>query len=450
MTSPLIADAAAAKIRAELAVRLSHGHDAILREIPDLYRKIIGEALLAENGQLGQGAKLRAAQRALNRIADLGVVDIVDQSGRRWSMQSYVEMAGRTAALRAMLAAQTDVYRAQGIRFVYVTRVAGQCALCRPWEGRVLALDNAAVPAKIGGRTVRRTLADAVEAGCFHPNCRHQIRPWIPGRTNIPPPTPDPEAYEAQQHMRALERHVRHWRRRQAAAATPDARRLAADKIREWQQAIRDHAAATGTRRIRGRERIDRALPSPLPRHGSDTLHADRVEAEYRRNPGPQLTAVERAAVDTYIGIGRYTAINNALRAGEPPLPGDAGVVQALDNVIRRWTTPEPLTVYRAWGDYSPPRYEVGDVEVEDAYMSTALTEAGTGDFRGSGPYLVIDVPAGTHGVVVNGATRNAIFAKQRELLLPRGTRLVITSDGIEDGHRVIRATALPPRGGVK
>src|SRR3954470_10094593 len=92
-----VRDRAAELVRQELAVRLSHGHDAILRSTADLYRKIIGEALAADPAT-GKAGQTRAAQRALDRIAHLGVVDFVDQAGRRWTMQSYVEMAVRTAA----------------------------------------------------------------------------------------------------------------------------------------------------------------------------------------------------------------------------------------------------------------------------------------------------------------------------------------------------------------
>lgn len=269
MSAPLgraVRDEARRRLEAELAVRLTHSRDAILRQVPDLYRKIVGEALAAEQGDLGKAAQMRAAQRALDRVARTGVVDFRDQSGRRWTMQAYVEMAVRTGALRAMVDAQKATYRQRGIRFVYITNVAGQCELCRPWESRVVALDPDDAPTVVAGVTVVATLDDAIAAGLMHPNCRHRARQWIPGRTVIPAPTPDAVAYEAQQRLRYLERQVRYWKRRSGAAITPNAGEYTAAKVAEWQAAIRQHVAATGTRRLYGREQTSRALPSPPPR----------------------------------------------------------------------------------------------------------------------------------------------------------------------------------------
>jgi hypothetical protein len=176
VTSPAVRDEVARLIRAELDVRLTASHDAVLRRVPDLYRKIIGEAFLTENGDTGKAAQLRIAQRALDRIARIGVVDFVDQSGRRWQMQSYVEMAVRTAALRARTDAQMQVYRDRSISLVYVSNVAGQCGLCRPFESKALALDEVPTPDVVedgDGQDVEivGTVADAIAAGLMHPNC---------------------------------------------------------------------------------------------------------------------------------------------------------------------------------------------------------------------------------------------------------------------------------------
>jgi hypothetical protein len=264
VTAPrAVRDRAAELVRQELAVRLSHGHDAILRSTADLYRKIIGEALAADPAT-GKAGQTRAAQRALDRIAHLGVVDFVDQAGRRWTMQSYVEMAVRTAALRARTKAHLDVLRSQGIGLVYVTNHAGQCPLCRPWESQVLAIDEA-TGEDAGGQRVDHTVADAIAAGLMHPNCKHGLKPWRPG-TIVPEATPDPEGYAAEQELRRLERGVRQWKAREAAALTPDAAAKARAKVEVWQDGIRRHVDATGVGRVRGREQTDRALAAPATR----------------------------------------------------------------------------------------------------------------------------------------------------------------------------------------
>lgn len=309
-----VRDAAREQLRRELAVRLTASHDAVLRRVPDLYRRIIGEALLAEDGQTGKAAQLRTAQRALDRIARIGVVDFTDTSGRRWNMQSYVEMAVRSAALRAMITAQMRVYRDRGISLVRVSDHAGGCPLCAPFEGRLLAIDampTEPVTDRSGSRVeVVATVAEAIAAGLHHPNCRHRTAPFIPGVTVMPPPQPhDPTEYADQQRLRALERQVRAWRRREAAAITPEARETARRKVTDWQGAIREHVAATDVRRLRDREQISRPLTSPTPRRRVDQAIADvdraardaaesrRLEVEQRaREEAERQAAAERAA----------------------------------------------------------------------------------------------------------------------------------------------------------
>ena len=119
---------------------------------------------------------------------------------------------------------------------------------CRPWEGKVLSISGAD----------RRypTVKEATSAGLLHANCRHRLTAYIEGVTRPETNTADPEGDRARQEQRRLERGVRQWKRREAAAIDPEAERMAKAKAREWQARLRDHVEANDLKRRPERERI--------------------------------------------------------------------------------------------------------------------------------------------------------------------------------------------------
>lgn len=232
-------------IAAELEQRLGAARARIFRSVDDIYRRVIVETTpLATAGTI---TRREAAQRALNRLASRGVTGFVDASGRRWEAASYVEMASRQATKEAAIQGHTDRLVAQGHNLVIISDVPQECEKCRPWEGKVLAL-------KPDGQ--HKTLDEARDAGLFHPNCRHSLSRYQPGRTRSFGETADPEGDKARQKLRYLERQVRAAKRQEAAALDDDARKLARTKVRTYQAKIRDHVATTSAKRQPHRERI--------------------------------------------------------------------------------------------------------------------------------------------------------------------------------------------------
>ncbi|TAK89304.1 MAG: phage capsid protein [Burkholderiaceae bacterium] len=237
-------------------------HSAILPQAMSLYRQAIAGATARHI--TGAASRRQAAQAAWARLSDKGVTGFTDVRGHRWRLHTYVEMATRTAALRAALTGQVDEFTAHGVRLVSVDDVAGECEMCRPWERKILALTGSAgtvteVHARDGRPVtveVAATLTDAMAAGLFHPNCRHTMREYRPGVSRLAAAKPDPEGDAARQRQRYLERGIRAWREREAAALTDAARRVAAAKVRAWDTALGEHTAAHDLQRIRYREQI--------------------------------------------------------------------------------------------------------------------------------------------------------------------------------------------------
>jgi hypothetical protein len=248
--TPATSTAAVEALVAETVTQTFYTHGQILREFIDVYRDVITQTSVVDV-TTGTMTRRQAAQRALDRFATRGITGFTDRSGRRWQLESYVEMATRTGAGHAHVAGSLDTYVANGRDLVIVSDAPQECRLCRPWEGKVLSIT--------GNTPGYRTVAAARSAGLHHPNCRHRLSVYVPGLTRPMSHTADPEGDQARQEQRRLERGIRAWKRRQAAALDGPASQAAAGKVIEWQQRLREHIAEHDLKRLPYRERIGRA-----------------------------------------------------------------------------------------------------------------------------------------------------------------------------------------------
>jgi len=234
----------------------------IVRAAEDAYRDAVTRAV---SGTLtGATTRLQDAQVALDDLARRGVTGFVDTKGRRWAAQTYIEMATRTTTAQASVQGHLDRLEQAGLPLVIVSDSSRECETCRPWEGKVLSrgpvaslmrnvVTGAMEPVKVDG-----TVAEATAAGLFHPNCTHNLSAYLPGATKRGA-TGSPKGYAEKVEQRRLERKVREWKRLEAVALTPEAKRQAAAKVKQWQGAVKDHTAATGLPRKRNRESLTAA-----------------------------------------------------------------------------------------------------------------------------------------------------------------------------------------------
>jgi hypothetical protein len=265
------------RLAASLAADTRPVYARITRVVVDVYRSITSRA--SASTLLGGLTRRQASQRALDQFANRGISGFVDSAGRSWDMASYAEMAVRSVTARAAIEGHVDALAEFGVGLVIVSDAPLECPLCAPWEGETLTLSGQSGPHTIQaehatetvGRLRRRprvipvhvagSLVEARAAGLFHPNCRHSLAAYIPGVTTRPPDHPTPgTTYEDTQRQREIERHIRRWKRREAAAMDDAARRIAGAKVREWQKAMREHVAAhEHLRRKPAREQIGAA-----------------------------------------------------------------------------------------------------------------------------------------------------------------------------------------------
>lgn len=247
---------AVGRLRQELDARFDAMHSAILRDVDDQYRAVIGKAVSLQS--TGVITTREAVRTALNDFADRGIAGFTDRAGRRWQMDSYAEMAVRTGMMNAAVQGYTDDAVANGEHLVIVSDHQDTCPLCAEWERRILALDDAGarMPESEG------LLADAETAGLFHPNCLHSVTVYVPGLTDRSSgksrqgytPSMDAQGYRDRQRQRYMERQVRRYKRRQAVATTPEDERLAKAYVDKWQRRLREHTGSTGLPRQYYRE----------------------------------------------------------------------------------------------------------------------------------------------------------------------------------------------------
>ncbi|MFF5642075.1 phage minor capsid protein [[Kitasatospora] papulosa] len=290
--------------------RITDTHRSILRTVVDRFRAVVAQ--VAAMPLLGTATRRQATQDAMRQWADEGITAFVDRAGRRWKLTSYAEMAVRTGVARAATDAHMRTLEAAGVELVIVSSSPRECPLCRPWETRVLTIggpdgartvevehateDGHLVPVRVAG-----SLDEARRAGLQHPNCRHSVSAYTPGITRTETAEPDPDGYEAGQRQREIERAIRKYKNRAAAATTPEARRAANAKTRQWQSAMRDHLAAhPDLRRLRAREQPGASnLPPAQRRAPDDVMQAARIRSGDTTTPremtDEQLSAAMRS-----------------------------------------------------------------------------------------------------------------------------------------------------------
>lgn len=256
--------AAVESLAASLVRDVGNRSANILRDTLDAYRSVIASAGMRVLA-VGQ-TRREAAQAAWQGLVDRGITSFTDSGGRRWQLSSYVEMATRTVTQRAAVQGQTDRLSSLGVRLGIVSDAVQECSRCRPWERRVLRLDDGPIgqievehatrDGELVTVEVAGTIAQARADGLWHPNCRHSLSAYLPGVTRRPTgPTEDPDGDIARRRQRELERRIRRQRARAEGALTPEARTAANRQLRAAQADLREHLAQhPSLKRLRYRE----------------------------------------------------------------------------------------------------------------------------------------------------------------------------------------------------
>lgn len=250
----------------------------VLRDVEDIYRRVT--QVVATRGVMTGEALQARLQGALNTFADRGITAFVDKAGRRWGIDTYAEMALRTATNRAQNDGRRAQFQAHGVDLIRVSAHRACAPQCLPFQGKVLSISGPAGPRTLtmpdSNQTyfvdVVATRDQAIAEGYRHPNCRHTETAYMPGSKEPTPVKTNEAEYRAEQRQRQIERNIRHWKKREAVATTPEDRARAHRYVKSWQTQQRAHLKQhTFLARRYDREQIRQAngpgTPTPpLPR----------------------------------------------------------------------------------------------------------------------------------------------------------------------------------------
>lgn len=231
----------------ETAASMASMKNGVLRSVNDVFRKIT--RTVSTRGIMSGETMKDRLQAALNEYAAKGLTAYTDAAGRQWKIDSYAEMALRTATNRAQNQGRTEQFKTYGIGLVRTSQHMGCSDLCLPYQGKILSIDGRTgtvteVDPATGNNvtvTITATMDDAIANGYHHPNCRHTDTAYIPGTPDPAPVETDEEAAAAEQAQRYNERQIRAWKRREAVAITPQDKSRASAKVRQWQAQQREH-----------------------------------------------------------------------------------------------------------------------------------------------------------------------------------------------------------------
>ena len=150
--------------------RISDVNTTAGRTVQDIYDQLQLNTVLS--GAFAGTETITQVQRKMERLAaDGGVTAFVDKSGRAWSMATYTEMLARTTTMQVYNKAKEIEFREHGEDLVIISSHPKACELCVPWQGKVLSLS--------GKNKDYPSMQEAVNAGLFHPNCRHTYSLWL-------------------------------------------------------------------------------------------------------------------------------------------------------------------------------------------------------------------------------------------------------------------------------
>jgi len=302
------------------------------RDVDDIYRAI-QEAARDEREDTGATAK-NAVQEALNAFAERGITEFRDRAGRRWELPEYADMFVRTNIQRAGLRATVETMDRYGWDMCFVNSHTGCCPKCDQWQGVIMSLR--------GMTPGLPTVQQAMDEGLFHPNCAHQLQVYLPGISEPGQgvsegydPEKSAELYRRKQRQRYFERQIRHWKKQQAAALTPERERECQARVRLWQQRARENAGGANVRRYDregGRVRLSEAAKRMRPVR----LEASRTDAMSRGYAiGQWPAAVKTISGSEFRDLRAFAKENNVRLHGFERFNGDIELVKEFISETR-------------------------------------------------------------------------------------------------------------------
>lgn len=216
----------------ETTAPIKRGEMTTLRSIDDVYRQTIFKAQVA--AQSGAMTTYKAVDIATKQFLEKGIQNIKYKNGTNVNIQSYSELAIRTAKKRAFLAGEGEIRQEWGISLVQVSSYGACSPICLNWQGKIYVDDVWSAGKNDGKHTL---LSTAISAGLYHPNCRHTHSTFFEDinesskeldKTNIQ------ENYRLEQLQRYHERQIRKYKRLEEGSLDDSNKLFYTRKKEEW------------------------------------------------------------------------------------------------------------------------------------------------------------------------------------------------------------------------
>lgn len=401
---------------------------AVLRMADNQYRKAIFNAQVYANS--GAGTYEKAVDMATKDMLSRGLNCIVYANGARHTLADYADMAIRTASKRAYLQGEGEKRQEWGIATVIMVKRGNPCPKCLPFVGKVLIDDVWSGGKRSDGSYP--LMSKAISAGLYHPRCKDSHTTYFPGISTADDTWTKEELEVVEQTNRQEDKRL------YAARQAEKFERLAKYSLDEENQGWYQEKAQTwkgkfkGVRFMTGGMKQEDYANSKRPLGTFQAIPRERAVNILRRESEEwisSLTRDERRALRKYTYNSGdkaphrfFEKLNAMLRGDLPESPELKNYADTISRALRKSHMNHDVICYRNM-DVNPYKdFEVGDLFVEDQFVSTSVVKSAALNK----PYqVVLYVPKGARCAYIESLSK---YPKQRELLLDKGCRYRVLS----------------------
>ena len=313
-----------------------------------------------------------------------------------------------------------------GITTVIMAKRGNPCPKCLPFVGKVLVDDVWSGGHSDGydPETGKQypTISHAIECGLYHPNCKDSHTTYFPGISTADDKWTAKELraigvkYEAEQRQQYAKRQEEKYERLAEYSLDEENQKRYGIKAREWKRA----RFKTGDKN--SREYVDTKKPLANFRAIPQNQVVNRLRKEYSAWK-QSLDDFELKAVKKYTynsnesGRDKFYMRLNAMLRGD--IPRDDRILRyanGISSAIKKGVIPCDVICYRNMDTNPYSNLAVGDIFVEEQFVSTSVVESRALQKKCK---LVIYVPKGSKAAYIESVSK---FPTQREVLIDKGS----------------------------
>ena len=391
---------------------------AVLRMANDQYRKVIFNAQVYAN--TGAGTYEKAVDMATKDFLSAGL-NCVEYSNRaRHTLADYADMAIRTACKRAYLQGEGVKRQEWGIHTVIVNKRGNPCPKCLPFCGKVLIDDVWSGGSRKDGSYP--LMSTAVAHGLYHPRCKDSHTTYFPGISTADD-TWTKEELEAigqntkeEARQQYAERQEKRFERLARYSLDPENQKRYAQKEKIWKHARFRTEDADSRKYAEDKRPLANFMAIP------QNQVVNRLRKEYSTWK-QSLDDFELKAVKKYTynsnESGRdkfYMRLNAMLRGDRTGEERVLRYANGISSAIKKGAIPCDVICYRNMDTNPYSNLDVGDIFVEEQFVSTSVVESRALQKKFK---LIIYVPKGSKAAYIESVSK---FPAQREVLIDKGS----------------------------